>query len=78
MSKIPVPVYFPTGTRWILVLKQREDGSMPHEHDMARGNPHRYLYMKHEVIPELQEMGVSDATIDTLFIDNPRRFLSGE
>jgi len=60
------------------VLNQREDGSMPLEHDMALRNPHRYLYMKHEVIPELQGMGVSDATIDALFIDNPRRFLSGE
>jgi len=59
------------------VIKQREDGSMPHEHAMSL-KPHHYLYMKHEVIPELQEMGVSDATIDTLFIDNPRRFLGGQ
>ncbi len=57
------------------VLKQREDGSMP---DHPFSIPHQFLYMKQEVIPELQEMGVSDATIDTLFIDNPRRFLSGE
>lgn len=59
----------------LAVLKQREDGSMP---DHPFSNPHHFLYMKHEVIPELQEMGVSDAIIDTLFIDNPRRFLSGE
>ena len=61
----------------LAVMKQRADGSMPTEHDFARHNPHRYLYIKREVIPELKDMGVSDATIDTLFIDNPRRFLGG-
>ena len=61
----------------LAVMKQREDGSMPHEHEFARNNPHRYLYMKHEVIPELKEMGVTDKTINTLFIDNPRRYFGG-
>ena len=61
----------------LAVMKQREDGSMPHEHEFARNNPHRYLYMKHEVIPELKEMGVTDQTINTLFIDNPRRYFAG-
>jgi phosphotriesterase-related protein len=60
------------------VLKQREDGSMPHEYEFSLRNPHKYLYMKRKVIPELQEMGVSNAAIDTLFVENPRRFLSGE
>jgi len=60
------------------VLKQREDSSMPHEHEFSLRNPHKYLYMKRKVIPELQEMGVSNAAIDTLFVENPRRFLSGE
>ncbi len=61
----------------LAVMKQREDGTMPHEHEFSRNNPHRYLYMKHEVIPELKEMGVTDQTINTLFIDNPRRYFAG-
>lgn len=61
----------------LTVQRQAEDGSMPHEHEFEQRMPHRYLYMKHEVIPELQEMGVSDATIDTLFINNPRSYFSG-
>ncbi len=51
---------------------------MPHEYEFSLRNPHKYLYMKRKVIPELQEMGVSNAAIDTLFVENPRRFLSGE
>ncbi len=57
------------------VLKQREDGTMPTEHVISGPNRHRFLYMKYEVIPELQEMGVADSVIDTLFRENPKRFL---
>lgn len=40
-------------------------------------NPDKYLYMHKHVIPELQQMGVSEATIELLFVTNPRRFLGG-
>ena len=59
------------------VLKENPDGSMPEEHEFARHNQHGYLYIKREVIPDLKEMGVADATIETLFVDNPRRFFRG-
>jgi predicted metal-dependent phosphotriesterase family hydrolase len=61
----------------LAVLKENADGSMPEEHEFARHNQHAYLYIKREVIPDLKEMGVADATIETLFVDNPRRFFRG-
>ena len=61
----------------LAVLKEHPDGSMPEEHEFARHNQHAYLYIKRQVIPDLKEMGVADATIETLFVDNPRRFFRG-
>lgn len=61
----------------LAVLKENPDGSMPTEHEFARNNQQGYLYIKHEVIPDLQQMGVSDDTINTLFVENPRRFFRG-
>jgi len=40
-------------------------------------NPDQLLYLKRKVIPELLEMGVSDSMINTLFVENPRRFFEG-
>jgi phosphotriesterase-related protein len=54
------------------------DGSIPEEHDFTRSNPDQYLYMKRNVIPELQSMGVDDAVVTQLFVENPKRFLGGE
>ena len=59
------------------ILNERPDGTLPDEHDLALGNPDKYLYMHRHVIPDLKEMGVSDSTIDTLFVDNPQRFFTG-
>ena len=61
----------------LAVLKENPDGSMPEEHEFARHNHHAYLYIKREVIPDLKEMGVNDKTINTLFVDNPKRFFAG-
>jgi predicted metal-dependent phosphotriesterase family hydrolase len=35
------------------------------------------LYIHKVVLPKLREMGVSDATIDSIMVDNPRRFFEG-
>ena len=43
---------------------------------MGLRNPDQYLYMNKHVIPELRELGATDQDIKTLFVDNPRRFLS--
>lgn len=62
----------------LAVLKENPDGTMPAEHDFARHNLDQYLYIKRQVIPDLMEMGVDDATIRTLFVENPHRFFAGE
>ena len=35
-----------------------------------------YLHISHDVLPALRECGVTEEQIDTMLIDNPRRFLS--
>ncbi len=59
------------------IHNERADGALPDEHDFTLRNPDQYLYMHRHVIPDLKSMGVTDNTIDTLFIDNPRRFFVG-
>lgn len=62
----------------LAVINEKPDGTMPENHDFALHNPDGYLYMHRNVIPELRGMGVEEATIKTLFVDNPRRFFSGK
>ncbi|MCY3811430.1 MAG: phosphotriesterase-related protein [Gammaproteobacteria bacterium] len=59
------------------ILNERADGTLPEEHALALRNPDGYLYMHRHVIPDLKSMGVGEDTIDTLFVDNPKRFFSG-
>jgi len=59
------------------VIKENPDGTMPADHDSGLRNPDKYLYMHKHVIPELEKMGVSQDTIELLFVDNPRRFFGG-
>ncbi len=40
-------------------------------------NPYGYLYMKKVVFPQLREMGVSEAILNGLCVDNPRNFFEG-
>jgi phosphotriesterase-related protein len=35
-----------------------------------------YLHISNDVLPALREAGVSEAQIDTMLVDNPRRFLT--
>ncbi|MCZ6657842.1 MAG: phosphotriesterase-related protein [Gammaproteobacteria bacterium] len=59
------------------IHKEQPDGSIPEEHEFTRQNPEQYLYINRFVIPDLLEMGATAQDIDTLFVDNPRRFLTG-
>lgn len=59
------------------IHKENPDGSVPEEHEFQRSNPEQYLYIKRFVIPDLLEMGASEAEVNMLFVDNPRRFLTG-
>ena len=60
------------------VHKELPDGTIPQEHEFTRMNPEQYLYINRMVIPDLKEMGATEQDIKTLFVDNPRRFLTGE
>jgi phosphotriesterase-related protein len=57
-------------------LNERPDGSLPEVHELGRANPDQYLFIHRHVIPDLLAMGASQAQVDQLFIDNPRRFLA--
>jgi phosphotriesterase-related protein len=52
-------------------------------HDFMVGDPvfadeHAdYLHVTNVILPQLRERGVSDADIDRIMVDNPRRWLSG-
>ena len=58
----------------LAVMKENPDGTMPETHDFARHNPDQFLYIHRKVIPDLKNMGVSDSTIEKLFVANPRRY----
>jgi len=47
------------------------------EEERLRLNPYGYLYIKKMVFPQLREMGVSEATLNSLCVDGPRNFFEG-
>ncbi len=59
------------------IHNEQPDGTIAKEHDFALRNPDQYLYMHRHVIPDLMEMGATDADIEMLFVENPRRFFGG-
>ena len=52
-------------------------GLFPSEMRSARenNNPDNYLFIIRNVIPYMREIGVKDNDINTITIDNPRRYL---
>ncbi len=44
---------------------------------MEKGNPYGYLYIKKVVLPQLKEMGVPEAVLNTLCVNGPRNFFEG-
>ena len=59
------------------IHKEQPDRSIPEEHEFMRMNPEQFLYIHRFVIPDLLEMGATEQDIQTLFVDNPARFLGG-
>ena len=43
-----------------------------------RYNPDGYLFITRRVIPRMKELGATDADIENIFVNNPRRFFEGE
>ena len=42
-----------------------------------RSNPDGYLFISRTVLPRLREMGISEATINQIMVENPKRFFEG-
>ena len=66
---LPSHDWFPV---WVIV----ETPLISPEEREAR-NPHGYLYIKKVVLPQLQEMGVSETILNSLCVDGPRNFFEG-
>ncbi len=47
------------------------------QESIEKGNPYGYLYIKKTVFPQLKEMGVGEAILNTLCINGPRKFFEG-
>ncbi|MBI4187802.1 MAG: phosphotriesterase-related protein [Chloroflexi bacterium] len=62
---------------WSFVWIVAEASPMPKMAERERRNPHGYLYLKKEVFVQLRQMGVNEATLNRLCVDNPRRFFEG-
>ena len=61
-----------------IVLSIVGGGDFEHaEAERLEYNPHGFLYLKKVVLPELREMGVSEETLESMFVDVPRRFFEG-
>ncbi|MFH1031812.1 MAG: hypothetical protein V1767_04550 [Chloroflexota bacterium] len=58
---------------WTLGWPKTENMADDHE----ERNPYYFLFIKKVVFPQLREMGVSKKVIDSLFVDNPRKFFEG-
>ncbi len=61
---------------WSLVSVMTEASRQTQE-ERERRNPYGYLYIKKMVFPQLREMGVSEATLNSLCVDGPRSFFEG-
>jgi len=61
-----------------IVLSIVGGGDFEHaEAERLEHNPHGFLYLKKVVLPELREMGVPEETLESMFVDAPRRFFEG-
>lgn len=56
-------------------LQEAFEQMLPVIQEQMYGRPHTYVFT--DFLPLLRERGVDDATIDRVFTDNPRRFLTG-
>ncbi len=62
---------------WAYVWVNAPASPMPQHAEREKRNPHGYLYVKKEVFSQLREMGVPEATLNRLCVDNPRSFFEG-
>lgn len=65
----------PSHDEAMLFFMAADPDAMDEERLMA--NPYRYLYIKKVVFPQLREMGVSEAVVNSLCVAGPRNFFEG-
>ncbi len=54
-----------------------EESLLGQQEEREASNPHGYLYIKKVVFPQLREMGVPEAILNSLCVDGPRNFFEG-
>ncbi|MBW1709361.1 MAG: hypothetical protein JRG97_05740 [Deltaproteobacteria bacterium] len=59
------------------VLRVMAANPLISEEERLKANPYGFLYIKKVVFPQLREMGVSEETVNSLCVDNPRNFFEG-
>jgi phosphotriesterase-related protein len=57
------------------VPKARHDPKMQEER--RRANPDEYTFIPRKVLPRLKQLGVTDAQVRQMTVENPRRFFEG-
>ena len=48
------------------------------QENRRRYNPDSYLFITRNVLPRLKELGATDEQVNSIMIDNPRRFFEGQ
>jgi phosphotriesterase-related protein len=62
---------------WILTSIIEETPHLPFIQEVLAANPYDFLFIKKVVLPQLKELGVPEAIVDSLCLENPRRFFEG-
>ncbi len=62
---------------WSSVWVEAAENPLMSQEEREARNPDGYLYMKKVVFVQLREMGVPEATLNSLCVDNPRNFFEG-
>ena len=58
---------------WNVVLSRLGSSGFPSRDE----NPDGYLWLSRAFIPKLKELGVSEADVDRMMVENPRRHFEG-
>lgn len=62
---------------WSLARAMTIEASPAAREEREARNPYGYLYIKKVVFPQLREMGVSEAALNSLCMEGPRNFFEG-
>ena len=60
-----------------MFIFHQENNSREQCLESLNANPDKYLFITRKVIPRLLDKGVSQEVINTVMVDNPRRYFEG-